>query len=132
MWQSTPRPKDLSRKSSALRLTLHRRSTRDNLDELGCDLGLARPVEKHAKLVRHLVRVLGRVLHRSHPGRLLGRGVLEHAVEDVVGRVELGVAQESLLVTVVKDAERFVVRLGGGVDNRPLRALRRKSGSSQR
>mmetsp|Transcript_42097 Transcript_42097/g.136231 ORF Transcript_42097/g.136231 Transcript_42097/m.136231 type:complete len:220 (-) Transcript_42097:409-1068(-) len=56
---------------------LHCRRTRDNLAELGSDLGLPRTVVHQADFLQHLVGVLGCTLHGGHAGRLLRDGTLQ-------------------------------------------------------
>ena len=67
----------------------HGGGARDDLDELGGDDGLAGSVVLDVEFVDHLVGVLCGVLHGAHAGALLGRGVLEQAVVNVRGKVEL-------------------------------------------
>src|SRR5918911_460067 len=56
---------------------LQRLRTRDDLDQLLRDHGLARAVVAHREPVDHIARVAGRAVHRAHARALLGGGILE-------------------------------------------------------
>src|SRR5829696_1708603 len=60
-----------------------------DLDHLASDVGLSDLVVRERQVLDELLRVLGGVLHRDHPGALLARLGLEHRLEqarrDVAG-----------------------------------------------
>src|SRR5215210_5376778 len=62
------------------------RAGRD-LDHLAGDIGLADLVVREGQVLDELVGILGRVLHRDHPGRLLARLPLEDRLEQTSGDV---------------------------------------------
>lgn len=78
-------------------LSLEGLSTGDNLDELGCNLGLASAVEANGELLLHLGGVLGGVLHGVHTRRLLRGGALNEATIELGSKTELGQVEELLL-----------------------------------
>ena len=69
-------------------------STRDNLDELGGNTGLASAIVLDSKLFKNFSSVFGSVLHSGHTGGLLTGGVVEESNPEVgcnVKFVESGV-----------------------------------------
>ena len=54
--------------TSTARLALERGGTRDNLNQLGGDSGLAGSVILQVELAEHLAGILGGVLHGAHAG----------------------------------------------------------------
>src|SRR5689334_14035673 len=64
-----------------------------DLDHLAGDVGLADLVVGEGQVLDELLGVLGRVLHRDHPARLLARLALEDRLEQAGGDI----AREELL-----------------------------------
>lgn len=72
--------------------------TGDDLNKFSGDDGLAGPVERQRQFVNHLSGVLGRVVHGSHAGGLLGAGSLLQGVEQHRGERELHVGLDHVSV----------------------------------